>query len=145
MLGTAKADSELPTIEVGPDRFSVPEATPLALEHQELAEFPEDFVAAPTNPSPNLRASARGRAILESDPVRRGRMLIAERRTALLLAAAPDYADPPYWHAQYAAAEVARSLVTLSLQFDRDGLFDCLLYLSLRPSHKRTPDDVDRA
>ncbi len=143
-LGSA-SDPDLPTIQVGPDRFNMPVASPLRSEHEKLTELLEEVAASRTYYRLDLRASAAGQALIDSDPVSRGQLLLAaaERHTAALLAPARDFSDARFGRSQYATADIARALASSPVELDRDSLFDILLYRSTRPARERLADEAD--
>jgi Domain of unknown function (DUF4132) len=146
-LGVAGADPEPVKVQVGLDRFQMPAASPLRGQHETLTELLREASESPDYLSPSLPTLSAGRAILALNPAERGRVLLAaaERHTAALLAPTRDYNDPPFWRSQYAAAGIARALVSSAVQLDRDGLFDLLLYLSTRPARAGTAEDAEQA
>jgi hypothetical protein len=146
-LGVAGADPEPVKVQVGPDRFQMPAASPLRSQHETLTELLREAAESPDFQSPSLPALSAGQAILALDPVARGRVLLAaaERHIAALLAPTRDYNDPPFWRSQWATTSMARDLVSSAVQLDRDGLFDLLLYLSTRPARATMAEDAGQA
>lgn len=139
LLGLTPDGTEPTTSEVGPDGFRMPIASPLVHEHERITNL--------LNSAPNPREISVELAILDLDPTARGRLVLAaaERHIAALLAP-PNYTDTRHWESLYAVMGIARSMVSSRVQFDRDALFDFLLYLSMHTQENNTAvaGDFDR-
>jgi hypothetical protein len=80
-----------------------------------------------------LKPAAMGRALLAS----------AERHISSLLNPPPDYREQGVWQSRYAAAASVYKLMHSQFELDREGFFDFVLYLSVRPEyHRPTSGDL---
>src|SRR5207237_143884 len=68
LVGMAQAEPDQPRLQVGPDRFQMPAASPLVNEHEKLTEVLNEAVGSRNYHSPDLRALPTGRMILDFDP-----------------------------------------------------------------------------
>jgi hypothetical protein len=143
--GMAEPIPDLPRLTAGPDRFRLPSESPLRDEHQLISELFEQMIGTPGfYHNDDLGALSKGREIFALDSFRRGRFTIAaaERGVAALLT---KPLDPSHSDGLTAAFKVARILSSLIVEFDREGLFDFLLYLSTLPASRRIAAAADAA
>src|SRR5690606_25890334 len=107
----------------------------LRSEHAMLTAVYADVVGKAGYHSVQLDASAPGRAITALDPVALGRVLLAaaERDVAAMLYSQTDYNDHAGWQSRYATTSVTQGLLRRKWTLDRDGLFDLVLFLAVRP------------
>ncbi|QOY85697.1 DUF4132 domain-containing protein [Paludibaculum fermentans] len=141
-LGITNTVPEHTGVQIEPDRFPLPPGSPLSWEHGKLTELLTEILEADSYHNPVLGNFAAGREVLALDPPRRGRMMLAaaERYLETLLGSSPDYLNTRVWQANYAVAAIARTLIASGAQFDREGLFDFLLYLSMRAASDQLPE-----
>ena len=127
------AHDEAATQTIGPDDFPLRADSPLKSEHALLTEMISSVVGTRQYSSPNLPEMAAGPSVLRMDPVDTGRLLLAaaERDVAAFFARS-DHSNPAGWQSRYAVGHLAKTLAQRPFALDRNGLFDFLLYVSMR-------------
>ncbi len=137
-LGIAVGEADLATTQIGPDRFAMPVASPLLLEHERLTTLLDEVAVSKNYHNPDL---------IDLDPTARGPILLAatERHISALFNHTLDYEDAKFWQSLYAIGSIAGTIASSPVQLNRDGVFDFVLYLSTRPKRYRTSDDDDKS
>lgn len=127
LFGMLAGDADSSTTIMGPDLFPIVEDSPLEDYHTILSRIFEELGTSYYDYVQLDEFSG------ERDADEAGRMLLAatERHVHALLAPA-DHTDG-VWQARYAAAAVMLPLLKTHFTLPRDGIFDLLLYLSVRP------------
>ncbi len=123
----------------GLDHFPLDVDSPLKSEHEALNALIEELAGSGASPRP-VRGD-RGGAVshLVGEACSAGRLLLAaaERHVNALTRQPTDVTDPHFWRARAAAFGIVEPFLTRDFELDRAGLFDLLLYLSVRPAHAR--------
>lgn len=121
---------------MGTDRFELADDSTLRAEHELLTQLIDEWIAASSYTMPQLQRSETGRRLLQRSPTELGRLMLAatERHLFAATAAPADYADNDLWNARRLAAAIPDLLREWPLEVTRDGAFDLLLYLALRPA-----------
>lgn len=134
LLGMLPAGEEA-TAAIGPDDYPLSDDSPLRQEHQWLSDLITEMFARNEIWSPTLSRFPTGKALLAKDLPEAGRVVlaVAERHVHSVMAAA-DPNNHRLLRSLHAAAEVASPLLKAGFAVDRDGLFDVLLYLAVRPA-----------
>lgn len=135
-LGMLEADAIPETTACGPDRYALHADSPLTPAHALLTKLLEEKIQAPKWGT-DLDAFVTGQAILELDPAARSKVLLAamERHMASLMGPAVDYSEPPFWKSHSTLPGIVSRLGREPLAWNRDSLFDVILYLAMRPHH----------
>ncbi len=144
MFGMESNATETNATAVGADRFPLSADSPLKHEHEKLSELFDELVGTHHYHNPSLSSYSAGRALLAGDNWAAGQVLLAaaERHVNSLMNPLADYTETRFWQSRYAAAGVVEPLLRTAFDLDRDGLFDLLLYLSVRPAHLRAGTEV---
>lgn len=124
---------------IGPDQFPLTENSPLQNEHALLTQLLEEVIGTTGYHRPELSNYTAGRELLHREPDAAGQALLAatERHVHALLAPSTDYSDHGLWQARYAVAGIAVPLSKTRFRLSREGRFDLLLYLAVRPAHEQ--------
>jgi hypothetical protein len=134
----------LPAVTIiGPDRFPLPDNSPLNIEHGLLTALFEEVIGTRDYYEPKLAELCTGRKLIEGTLEETGQVLIAaaERHFNTLLPSTVSTDDGTHWQSHYAAAGVASNLLRREFDVDRRGVFDLLLYVSVLPPYLR--DGID--
>ncbi len=134
-LGMQPEDAAQTRVTSGPDTFSMLADSPLAGEHSQLAELLHEVAGTRGYHAPALQEYAAGREMLAATPAEMGRYILAaaERHSFALLSKLSDPDDIDHWRSRCATSGVVTALLLRPAAFQRDQLFDLLLYLSSRP------------
>jgi hypothetical protein len=140
--GIAGEDSEPTTTLLEPDRFAMPDDSPLRREHAMVGGLLSE-AAHFMYTVPDIGTFPAGRAILALDEATLAKAILAavERHAAALVAGNVDYEDRPLWQSRAATRDVAKQLLRQDCLPDRDTLFDLLLFLALAPSQAASLDE----
>jgi len=125
------------TTIVGLDRFPMLEDSPLRREHEALGALFEEVINAREYWKFTLSEHQAGRDLLANDLATAGRVVLAaaERHVNALIGSLDDNVNERPTEARHASARVTTPLLQAGFEVDRDGLFDLLLYLSVRPTN----------
>jgi hypothetical protein len=125
-------EEEVAWSELTPDRFGLLADSPLAQEHGKLSELLHQVTGTRSYHSPDLRQCPAGREILAAAPAANARYILAaaERHSGALSIQPAVLDDSAYWQSRYAISSVVRTLLSRPAEFQRDQLFDLLLYLA---------------
>ncbi|MFN7922559.1 MAG: DUF4132 domain-containing protein [Bryobacteraceae bacterium] len=142
-LGIQPEDSAVARVVLLPDQFAMLADSPLAEEHAKLSELFGEVIGTRSY-SPDLRHFAAGRDILAADRIANARYILAaaERHIFALSNLSTDLENAALWQSHYAACSIAKTLMWLPAEFQRDELFDFLLYLSSQPQ-QGSPAEAD--
>jgi hypothetical protein len=145
-LGMFPADAAPSATVIEPDRFALLDDSPLRHEHECLSTLFESVVGTWGYGNPDFKNLETGRALLALKPAAMGRAVLAaaERHINSLLTPSANYQEPRLWQSRYVAAASVLPLMQSHFELDREGLFDLLLYLSVRPHYERaaTGDNI---
>jgi hypothetical protein len=138
LLGMQAISGEPRATRLSPDNFPLSEDSPLQESHVLLSKLFDDSVAMQSYLRPDLKTSQAGRELLMKDPPTVGKLVLAaaERYIHSLLLRSTDYGHGS-WLASNAAARVIAPLLQENVEFERDQLFDLLLYFAVCPAHAR--------
>jgi hypothetical protein len=136
-LGMLPAEPLPASTVLEPDQFPRPDESPLRAEHELLSKLFEEYSDTPAHQAPDLAKCPSGQRILGLSPDALGRVLLAnaERHVYWLLPTTPAPVEQGGWRSCSIAAGFVEELKGCSTEFDRDGAFDLLLYLSSLPPH----------
>ncbi len=123
------------TTSIGPDGFPLANDSPLHDQHALITQLMEEVVGTPHYHQPRLGTHAAGRVLLQQEPDPAGRALLAaaERHVHALLAPSADYSEAGNWQSRATATSIFCPLAAVPFNLSREGIFDLLLYLSVRP------------
>jgi hypothetical protein len=136
-LGMLPDKGDRPATVLEPDRFPLLADSPLRREHELLSAcFAAVVGTGHSGYRHLLTMSEPGRAVLSLKRAARGRALLAatERHVNTLLAPRLAAADWQCWQARDSAGAVVIPIAQTAFSLSRGGLFDFLLYLSVRPA-----------
>jgi len=135
-------DDEIATVVIGADQFSLREDSPLKAEHALLTELFKKVVGTSGYHEPTLRSLDVGRSILAMAADKRGLVLLAaaERAVNAILSSSLSLDDSAGWQSQYAAIGTVNAILAEKVDFDRQLIFDFLLFFSTRPTYARAAD-----
>jgi hypothetical protein len=144
MLGIAFADGAVAVTQMGLDRFEMPAESPLREAHERLSSFLSEAAATKKFRS-DMHQFPAGQDIFALDEEQRGKVLVAacERHIAELFAPFPDYAETEHWRAFCAVSGTVQPLASSGVRFNRDLLFDFLIYLLVRPQGEHIWKEMD--
>lgn len=131
-------------VQWAPDMFSMLADSPLAQEHAKLSELLHQVTGTRGYHWPNLPQYSAGRDIQAADPAANARYILAaaERHNFALSNHLLDLDNSVAWESRHAIPSIVRSLMLRPAEFQRDHLFDLLLYLSSQ-AEERSPVDSD--
>ncbi len=131
-LGILPATETAAVESIGFDHFPLRADSPLRDEHELINIMLPEVVETTGYYNPVLTKIETGRAMLQRDDYARGKVLLAlaERCVNTNFVRGGGLEDHRCWQSQYAVSGAFVSLLATGPKFDRDGLFDILLYLS---------------
>ncbi|QDU28943.1 hypothetical protein ETAA8_40490 [Anatilimnocola aggregata] len=134
---TGKDERE--TFVLEPDIFPIQTQSPLLIEHDLLSTVLGEVVGKPGYHQPELEKLKSGPLLLTLPPAEMGRAILAaaERHVNALISSSVDYTQHAVWQSRYTVTSLCTLLANCNFEFDRDGAFDLLLYLSAIPVHQR--------
>ena len=137
-LGMLPHEPDPPAAVIGPDAFTLRTDSPLWSEHELLCELLQEIVDSQYSYHSELDKFPAGTRLLSLDSDAKGRALLAatERHVSSLQPDAVDAPEHSYWQSRSATGWVVAALMQTDFRLTRDGLFDLLLYLALRPRHE---------
>lgn len=135
-LGMLDAEHEEESVvREGEDGFAMRADSPLARQHGKISEVIAEFVGASPYNVVAVRELAAGREMLEASPAETAGYLLAaaERVIGSLLQVSPEVPDLALWRAGFNPAALLMILVGRPVAFEREELFDFLLFLAALP------------
>ncbi|MGE3314334.1 MAG: DUF4132 domain-containing protein [Planctomycetaceae bacterium] len=131
-------DGEQESTLIGPDRFPRHNASPFSEEHDWLSELFESLVGTVAYSNVQLQQQKAGKRLLKLQPEALGCVLLAasERSVNAVVGASTDYTQRQVWQSRHSTLTTVSELAKLEFAFDRNKLFDFLLYWSSCTSYR---------
>jgi hypothetical protein len=126
-------DPPVARVVLAPDGFGMRNDSPLAQEHAKLSELLPELAGSPAFSPIDLAQSGAGRDILAAGPVANARYMLAAAERHVFAVSKPPSSVMESWQLRYATAEIVKILLDQPTEFQRDELFDLLLYISSQP------------
>lgn len=132
-LGLAPA-TNVPCTATEPDQYPLPADSLLQSEHATIAIILKEAVGSKDYYRTNFQKLESFQRLSHCTPAEIARLLLAaaERHADTLVGRSIDSTQPATvtWQSHYALAGLARAICDFRFEFDRNGLFDFLLYRS---------------
>lgn len=130
-LGLPAAESDIVQV-VGYDQFPLRADSPFLAEHEAISLLLPGLVERPGYQEPDLTKSPVGQAMLTSDSIGKGRLVMAVTERCANAKLQRGYgADHRIWQSHYAFAGMLQQMLAAEYTLQRNDLFDLLLYFSV--------------